>query len=363
MPCTADRLANPAAVAAPPLYSIWMFTPCRTRILPVMAPVEGVMVTEAVAAQPRVPLPAVILDKQAPLDLDADLVSEGAGLLSIRSVYDILGADAARTNNGAATTIANVSNPMTAQYPQRLARFIRIEKPVSQPDDDDIADPDNSAFGPTGVMREIVAYAPIEPDGSVRMKVPANIAFQLSLLDVDGRRVSPIHRSWLSVRPGEVLECNGCHTRTAIAGTPARVHGRKGTFNSAYAGSTATGAAFPGTVNTISPEAGDHDGARLQPARPGSSCITRRRWSRHCGQQSTRPSAKRRVQRDLDDGRAADASFATAIRTRRLRRARRASGASRCGQSPAASRSLRRDRHAPRPHPSAVRGARRSACR
>jgi hypothetical protein len=289
VPCTADRLAAPAAEAAPPLYSIWMFSPSQNTILPVMSPVEGVMVTEAIAAQPRVPLPAVILDKQAPLDLDADLVSEGAGLLSIRSVYDIMGEDAARTNNNAATTIANVSNPGTAQYPQRLARFIRIEKPVSQPDDDDIADPDNSAFGPTGVMREIVAYAPIEPDGSVRMKIPANIPFQLSLLDADGRRVSPIHRSWLSVRPGEVLECNGCHTRNTIGGEVARVHGRKGTFNSVYAGSTATGAAFPGAVNTISPEAGDTM-ARAR-SRPGSSCIDPTTMTEHCGQQSTRPSA------------------------------------------------------------------------
>ena len=63
----------------------------RTPSCPVMPPIEGVMVTEAIAAQPRVPLPAVILDKVAPLDLDADLVAEGAGLLSIRSVYDIMG--------------------------------------------------------------------------------------------------------------------------------------------------------------------------------------------------------------------------------------------------------------------------------
>ena len=122
-----------------------------------------------------------------------------------------------------ATTSPTVSNPANAQYANRLARFIRIEKPVSIPDDDDIADPDNSAFGPTGVMREIVAYAPVEPDGSVRMKVPANVAFQISVLDANGRRVSPMHRAWLSVRPGEVLECNGCHTRAAAV---ARTRGR-----------------------------------------------------------------------------------------------------------------------------------------
>src|SRR5688572_5293601 len=90
VPCTDARLDAPNAQSAPPLYSIWMFDPAQNTILPVMSPVEGVMVTEAVAAQPRTPLPAVIVDKQPP-ELDADLVAEGAGLLSIGSVYDIMG--------------------------------------------------------------------------------------------------------------------------------------------------------------------------------------------------------------------------------------------------------------------------------
>jgi len=286
VPCTDARMADPNVQTAPPLYSIWMFTPSQNTILPIMQPVEGVMVTEAIAAQPRTPLPAVILDKKPPLDVDADLVAEGAGLLSIRSVYDIMGVDQARLNTGALTSIANVSNPSLTQYAGRQARFIRIEKPVSIPDDDDIADPDNSAFGPSGVMREIVGYAPVEPDGSVRMKVPANIAFQISILDINGRRVSPVHRSWLHVRPGEVLECNGCHVRT---GTTPMVHGRKGLFNSVYAGATATGGAFPGTVNTISPEAGDTM-ARAR-SRNGSSCIEPITLVERCGPQAITPSA------------------------------------------------------------------------
>ena len=289
VPCTADRLADPNVQTAPPLYSIWMFTPSQNTILPIMPPVEGVMVTDAIAAQPRNPLPAVILDKQAPADLDPDLVAEGSGLIDIRSVYDVMGIDQARTNNGTATSIANVSNPTNAQYVQRQARFVRIEKPVSLPDDNDIADPDNSAFGPTGVMREIVGYAPVEPDGSVRMKVPANIAFQISVLDADGRRVSPIHRAWLSVRPGEVLSCNGCHVRSSVNGATPLVHGRKGLFDSAYAGATATGGAFPGAVNTISPEAGDTM-ARAR-NRPGSSCIDTTTMTEHCGRVSVIPSA------------------------------------------------------------------------
>jgi Hydrazine synthase alpha subunit middle domain len=86
----------------------------------------------------------------------------------------------------------------------------------------------------------------------VRMKVPANVAFQISVLDVNGRRVSAPHRAWLSVRPGEVLECNGCHVRN---GTNPQVHGRRGLFNSAWAGGAA--GIFPGTVNSISADPGD----------------------------------------------------------------------------------------------------------
>ena len=57
---------------------------------------------------------------------------------------------------------------------QRPARFLRLEKAVSIPDED-IVDLDNTAFGPNiqQGMREILGYVPIEPDGSVRVKVPA----------------------------------------------------------------------------------------------------------------------------------------------------------------------------------------------
>jgi hypothetical protein len=289
IPCDANSATDTTAVVAPPLYSVWMFDPAKNTILPVMAPVEGVMVTEAIAAQPRNPLPAVIVDRVAPNNLDPDLVAEGAGLLAINSVYDIMGQDRARLASGTATSIASVSNPTNGAYANRQARFVRIEKPVSLPDDDDIADPDNSAFGPTGVMREIVAYAPVEPDGSVRMKVPANVPFQISVLDANGRRVSPIHRAWLNVRPGEVLECTGCHVQRNNTDPNATTHGRKGSYNAFYQGATATGAAFPGAVNTISPEVGDSM-ARAR-ARPGSSCVDATTMIEHCGMQAVTPSA------------------------------------------------------------------------
>jgi hypothetical protein len=290
IPCDAPHLADPDVQTGPPLYSIWMMTPSQNTILPVMAPVEGVMVTEVLAAQPRTPLPAVILDRKPPVDANPDWVAEGVGVLSIRSVYDIMGVEQARLASGAASSIAAVSDPNNAAYANRQVRFIRIEKLVSQPDDDDIADPDNSAFGPTGQMREIVAYAPVEPDGSVYMKVPANIAFQLSLLDANGRRVVARHNAWLSLRPGEVLECNGCHTRNANPAA-ARSHGRKGSFDAAYAGNAA-GGPFPNTPSSISADPGDTMAQAR--ARSTSSCVAdpmNPTGTEHCGRVALNPSA------------------------------------------------------------------------
>jgi len=94
VPCTDDRLAAGAAVPATPLYGIWMYDPRQRTQLPVVAPTEGVIVTDIVAMQPRV-LPPVLLERVAGVDFDADLESEAVGILDIRSVYDLDGVDTA----------------------------------------------------------------------------------------------------------------------------------------------------------------------------------------------------------------------------------------------------------------------------
>jgi hypothetical protein len=248
VPCTDSRVNDPNALTAPSIYSVWMFDPGQNTLLPVMTPTEGVMITDVVAAQPRA-LPPVILDQViAPGSNESTFVSEGVGILSIKSVYDFDGRDTATPN------LAAVANPMVTPAANRPARFIRIEKPVSMPDRD-VLDIDNAAFGQTGFMREILGYAPVEPDGSVKIKVPANVAFQFSILDANGRRISPVHTNWLQLRPGETRECNGCHT-PATQQNP-RSHGRSGLFNAVNTGATSNGQAFPGTTNGFSPDAGE----------------------------------------------------------------------------------------------------------
>ena len=55
-----------------------MFDPTQNTLLPVMQPVEGVMVTDVVATQPR-PLQNIILDKLPGVDLSQDLVERRRG--------------------------------------------------------------------------------------------------------------------------------------------------------------------------------------------------------------------------------------------------------------------------------------------
>jgi len=229
VPCTDSRLADPNVQTAPPLYSVWMFDPTQNTLLPVMPPVEGVMVTDVVAAQPRT-LPNIILDQLLPQGADPSL-----GEVDIKSVYDYDGVDTSTPN------IATVADPSKTPAAQRTARFIRLEKAVSIPDRT-VVDLAGSAFGAASEMREILGYAPVQPDGSVRVKIPANVAFMISVLDANGRRISPVHSAWLQVRPGEVLTCNGCHN-PATQQKPLS-HGRAGVFAAVYSG-LANGGAFP----------------------------------------------------------------------------------------------------------------------
>ncbi len=234
VPCTDANLAIPNVQVAPPLYSAWLLNPGDNTFKPVVPPTEGIMVTDIVALQARTP-PVYI-----PPIGTSTLTADAVGVIDIRSIYDW--ADAINpqaippeTN---AHTIARMS---VTPADSRRVRFMRLEKIVS------LGDPrlkdgfpnfnqnvalDNSPR----YMREILGYVPIEADGSVRVKVPANVAFNISILDARAHRLAgfPQHRTWLQVRPGEVIQCNGCHNASTATSTTS--HGRSGVFASEYAG-------------------------------------------------------------------------------------------------------------------------------
>ena len=246
VPCSPERLADPNVLLAPPLYGIWMYEPSDQTQLPVVIGEEGMLITDVVAAQPR-PNPTSIPDRLPGIELDTDLAAENAGIINIRSVYDIDGTDVATPD------IETLADPAAAVAAQRPARFLRIEKAVSIPDDD-VRDFDNTAFGPNinQGMREIVGYAPVEPDGSVRVMVPANVPLAVSVLDVNARRITGRHQSWLQVQPGDELRCDGCHSiQSGLS------HGRRDSFTAVYAGAQSTGVPFPNTVSTLSPDFGE----------------------------------------------------------------------------------------------------------
>jgi len=259
VPCTSNALAQPNVQAAPPLYSVWMFDPVQNTLMPLMPPVEGIMVTDVAVAQPH-PLPAVILDKVPGVDLDQNLVNAGVGVIDIRSVYDIDGVDTANPN------IPTVADSAKTPPGTRTARFMRLEKAVSIPDRT-IVNLSPAAFGASDYMLEILGYAPIEPDGSVQIEVPANVAFRVSVLNANARRVGSAQGVWLQVKPGEVVKCNGCHT-PASAQRPIS-HGRAGLFASAWAGAAVAGVPFPHTIaagpGAFIPQAGETMGeARMR---------------------------------------------------------------------------------------------------
>jgi hypothetical protein len=256
VPCTDDRLANlfvqpdpnnPVAptpgtfVVSPPLYGIWMYDPRDNTQLPVVAGEEGFIFTEVVAADPKV-APPVVLDGSNDFALDATLADAGEAVLNIRSVYDFDGT--------AIFDIEAMADPVQTPAANRPARFLRIEKAVSIPDDD-LVDLENTDFGISTQqgMREIVANIMVEPDGSVITKVPADVALAISVLDENGKRITARHQNWISLRPGQELSCIGCHSPTAVDPVTGEgvSHGRYDAFDSAYAGAPVGALRFPNT--------------------------------------------------------------------------------------------------------------------
>ena len=256
VPCTPARLADPLAIEAPPIYSVYLFNMNSNTQLPIFTPQEGFIYTDIAAAQPK-PVPNVILDKipvMNPLndaDLDQSLADEKTGVLNIRSVYDFNG-----TYNDLGSGIADIASMANLQMTdaaQRPARFLRIIKAVGIPDRT-VADVNGADFGvSTGqLMREIVGYIPIEPDGSVKVKVPAEVPLTLSILDADGRRITARHQNWLQLKPGESVTCNGCHSSSSGLS-----HGRRDALPALYDGAPANGYQFPTTLNTITANMGE----------------------------------------------------------------------------------------------------------
>ncbi len=237
---------------APPLYELWLFNQVDNTQQLVATTTQGKILTEAVVMQPSEQPKAFIKDKTIGNELDAQLANELAAAIDIRSVYDFDGQDSTITANNP-QGIKTLSDPSLTPAANLPARFLRVVRGVPMPPRE-VRRVKGSDFGRSRnqLMREIVGYAPIQPDGSVKIKVPANIPLALSVLDINGQRIGGRHRQWITLKAGETLQCNGCHS--ANSQLP---HGRSDAqAASINAGAILGGSPFTHATSNIIPEQG-----------------------------------------------------------------------------------------------------------
>ncbi len=213
-----------------PSYAIYMFDPAAQTFLIVAAPPPGKMNVHPVAIQPRTEPNAT-----EPTNVDPALAAQNLALIEVRSVYDTDGLGrmgdsvltAADLPAGCTTSIpktvptdpgdtrAQIANlvkmkdPADAAYGCSPARFIRAVRAIAPPGGMSNM---RSAIGETEFeMQQILGYAPIEPDGSFKLTVPADTPIGLAVVNEKGQAFQT-HTNWIQVRPGERRTCDGCHS-------------------------------------------------------------------------------------------------------------------------------------------------------
>jgi hypothetical protein len=226
----AAQAADAVKDNAPSAYAIYMFDPAKQTWLNVATPPQGFMYTDPVALTARTE-PNVV----EPTTVDAALAAQNMALIEVRSVYDTDGlqrmaegmltasdrgagctqsiplkapADTADTRPMVAD-LARMKNPADAAYGCAPARFVRAMRGVPPPVGGMGV---RQAIGETEFEQvQILGYAPIEPDGSFKLQVPADVPLALSVIDAEGRSIQT-HTNWIQVRPGERRTCDGCHS-------------------------------------------------------------------------------------------------------------------------------------------------------
>ncbi|HEY0857415.1 MAG TPA: hypothetical protein VGE16_10170 [Albitalea sp.] len=226
----ADAAADPLRDDAPAAYAIYMFNPADQSWLIVAAPPAGFMYTDPVALQPRSEPNAT-----EPTNIDPQLAAQNMALIEVRSVYDTDGlqrmaepmltdadrpagcavgiaqvapADPLDTRPSVAD-LARIKDPADSAYHCAPVRFVRATRAIPPPASMMGL---RSAIGETEFeQQQIIGYAPVEPDGSFKLRVPADIPLALAIVDAQGRAFQT-HTNWIQVRPGERRTCDGCHS-------------------------------------------------------------------------------------------------------------------------------------------------------
>lgn len=227
----ADIAADNVRDNAPAAYGIYMYNPANQTWLMVAAPPAGFMHTDPIAIQARAEPNAT-----PPVAVDATLAAQNMALIEVRSVYDTDGlgrmsemmlTDADRPAGCARgiamttppaeesetrTSVADINaikDPANPAYHCTPVRFVRAMRAVAPPQGMTGL---RSSIGETEFeQQQILGYAPVEPDGSFKLHVPADTPLALSIIDSKGRAIQT-HTNWIQVRPGERRTCDGCHS-------------------------------------------------------------------------------------------------------------------------------------------------------
>ena len=233
------------------------------------------MYTDPMALMAR-PEPNVV----EPTAVDGDLAAKGLGLLEVRSVYDTdglgrmgdpvltaadLGADCstaiakttptdAQDTRAEVADLARMKDPADSAYGCAPARFIRAMRAVAPPSGSMGL---RRAIGQTDFEpQQILGYAPIEPDGSFKLVVPADVPVGLAVVDAQGRAFQT-HTNWIQVRPGERRTCDGCHSprRGGSLNSGDVVNTQPAGLRSAMAAAHLSGETMASTRTRLDPEA------------------------------------------------------------------------------------------------------------
>lgn len=284
------------ALPAPLLYGVWIFDPQANTQKPIVTPQEGVIFTDIVAASPAKTIARLtepfagngndLLDYGNNILTNLEQPGNELAVLDIRSVYNLDG--------HASASIINQSDPSNPAYQQYRARFLQIVQAVPIPaNNEEINDTDFAvpgfAFGVSSaqLMRQIIGYVPIEPDGSVVVQVPADVPITFNILDANAQSISPRHRVWWQFRAGEVVRCIGCHDTS----TPANAKLPHGRFDSLVADinpGTDSSLAFPIGNPTLLTMRGNRSGQTLaeiyaankqQPRKPSLNVYFSDEWA------------------------------------------------------------------------------------
>jgi hypothetical protein len=229
----AQRALDPVQDNAPSAYAIYMFDMVKQTWLIVASPPDGYMLTDPVALVARTE-PNVV----EPTTVDPALAARDLALIEVRSIYDTDGLNrmaaqmltaADRGGQCAANTalipqtapsdpmdtraqvaaLSKMKDPADASYNCAPARWVRAIRAVAPPSGSMGL---RVAIGETEFeQQQILGYAPVEPDGSFKLQVPADVPLGLSVVDSEGRAIQT-HTNWIQVRPGERRTCDGCHS-------------------------------------------------------------------------------------------------------------------------------------------------------